>query len=80
MKFLVIFFLNIFDFFYRLNLVNFLKKNNIHKFDTIFDIGAHKGESIKSIGDIVSGGELSRIMMAIKLSINISSNNKFISF
>ena len=47
MKFLVIFFLDIFDFFYRLNLVNFLKKNNIHKFDTIFDIGAHKGESIK---------------------------------
>jgi len=47
MKFLVIFFLDIFDFFYRLNLINFLKKNNIHKFDTIFDIGAHKGESIK---------------------------------
>ena len=47
MKFLVIFFLDIFDFFYRLNLVNFLKKNNIREFDTIFDIGAHKGESIK---------------------------------
>ncbi len=47
MKFLVIFFLNIFDFFYRLNLINFLKKNNIHEFDIIFDIGAHKGESIK---------------------------------
>ncbi len=47
MKFLVIFFLDIFDFFYRLNLINFLKKNNIHKFNTIFDIGAHKGESIK---------------------------------
>ena len=46
MKFLVIFFLNIFDFFYRLNLINFLKKNNIQKFNTIFDIGAHKGESI----------------------------------
>ena len=47
MKFLVIFFLDIFDFFYRLNLINFLKKNNIQKFNTIFDIGAHKGESIK---------------------------------
>ena len=47
MKFLVIFFLDIFDFFYRLNLVNFLKKNNILKFDTIIDVGAHKGESIK---------------------------------
>ena len=47
MKFLVIFFLDIFDFFYRLNLINFLKKNNINEFHTIFDIGAHKGESIK---------------------------------
>ena len=47
MKFLVIFFLDIFDFFYRLNLINFLKKNNIHEFHTIFDVGAHKGESIK---------------------------------
>ena len=46
MKFLVIFFLDIFDYFYRLNFVKFLKKNNINKLDVIFDIGAHKGESI----------------------------------
>ena len=45
--------------------------------ECVFNIQTNKGESIKSIGDIVSGGELSRIMMAIKLSINISSNNKF---
>tara|TARA_B100002052_G_scaffold47025_1_gene39895 strand:- start:2165 stop:3769 length:1605 start_codon:yes stop_codon:yes gene_type:complete len=44
--------------------------------ECVFNIQTNKGESIKSIGDIVSGGELSRIMMAIKLSINISSNNK----
>jgi FkbM family methyltransferase len=47
MKFLVIFFLDIFDFFYRLSFVNFLKKNKIRKFDIIFDVGAHHGESIK---------------------------------
>jgi FkbM family methyltransferase len=47
MKFLVIFFLDIFDFFYRLNFVNFLKKNNYNSFDVVFDVGAHKGESIK---------------------------------
>ena len=47
MKFLVIFFLNIFDFFYRLSFVNFLKKNKIDEFDVIFDVGAHHGESIK---------------------------------
>ena len=35
MKFLVIFFLDIFDFFYRLSFVNFLKKNKIRKFDII---------------------------------------------
>lgn len=44
--------------------------------ECIFNIKTNKGESTKSIGDIVSGGELSRIMMAIKLSINISSKNK----
>ena len=44
--------------------------------ECIFNIRTNKGESTKSIGDIVSGGELSRIMMAIKLSINISSSNK----
>jgi FkbM family methyltransferase len=47
MKFLVLFFLDIFDFFYRLNFVNFLKKNNYNNFDVVFDVGAHKGESIK---------------------------------
>ena len=44
--------------------------------ECIFNIRTNKGESIKSIGKIVSGGELSRIMMAIKLSINTSSKNK----
>ena len=44
--------------------------------ECVFNIRTNKGESIKSIGDIVSGGELSRIMMAIKLSINTSSENK----
>lgn len=46
MKFLVIFFLNIFDYFYRLNFIKFLKKIKVNDFDIIFDVGAHKGESI----------------------------------
>ena len=41
-----------------------------------FYIRTNKGEELKSLGEIVSGGELSRIMMSIKLSINSSSHGK----
>ncbi len=41
-----------------------------------FHIRTNKGESIKSISQIVSGGELSRVMMSIKLSINSKSSGK----
>ena len=34
------------DLYYQLKLFKFLKKNNFKNFDTFFDIGAHKGESI----------------------------------
>ena len=39
--------LNFFDYFHQKKIINFLKKNNIYKFDIFLDIGAHKGESIK---------------------------------
>ncbi len=39
-------------------------------------IRTNKGESINTIGKIASGGELSRIMLAIKLSINSNSKGK----
>ena len=42
----------------------------------MFQIRTNKGEDLKNLGEIVSGGELSRIMMAIKLSINSSAENK----
>jgi len=42
----------------------------------IFYIKTNQGEELTSLGKIVSGGELSRIMMAIKLSINSYSENK----
>ena len=42
----------------------------------LITIRTNKGELIDSLGKIASGGELSRIMMAIKLSINAASNNK----
>ena len=41
-----------------------------------FYIKTNKGEELKTLGKIVSGGELSRIMMSIKLSINSQSKGK----
>jgi len=38
--------IGIFDFFHKKKIINFLKKNNKYKFNTILDIGGHKGESI----------------------------------
>ena len=42
----------------------------------VITIRTNKGELIDSLGKIASGGELSRIMMAIKLSMNSTSQNK----
>ena len=39
--------IGIFDFFHKKKIINFLKKNNKYKFNTILDIGGHKGESIE---------------------------------
>jgi len=39
--------IRIFDFFNKKKIINFLKKNNNYKFNTILDIGGHKGESIE---------------------------------
>ena len=36
-----------FDFFHKKKIINFLKNNNNYKFNTILDIGGHKGESIE---------------------------------
>ena len=41
-------FINFFDYFHKRKIFNFLKKNNVKKFNIFFDVGAHKGESIKS--------------------------------
>ena len=38
--------IGIFDFFHKKN-HKFFKKNNNYKFNTILDIGGHKGESIE---------------------------------
>ena len=43
---IIIFILSFFDFLYKKKIKNFLKKNKFDNFETIFDIGAHKGESI----------------------------------
>jgi len=42
----------------------------------VITIRTNKGELLDSLGKIASGGELSRIMMAIKLSMNSTSQNK----
>ena len=39
--------IRIFDFFHKKKIINFLKKNNKYRFNTILDIGGHKGESIE---------------------------------
>lgn len=45
-KKLVLFIINIFDFFYQKKIIKFLSKNDLTNIDILFDIGAHKGESI----------------------------------
>lgn len=44
-KNIIIILIKLFDFFYKLKILNFLKKKN-KKYDIFFDIGAHHGESI----------------------------------
>lgn len=39
--------LNIFDYYYQLKLFKFLKKRGYFNFEYFFDVGAHKGESLK---------------------------------
>ena len=43
---IVLFVMSIFDFFYQKKILSFLKKNNLNNIDLLFDVGAHKGESI----------------------------------
>ena len=45
-KKLVLLLLSFFDFFYQKKIIRFLKKKNIKKINTLFDVGGHKGESI----------------------------------
>ena len=45
-KKLVLLLLSFFDFFYQKKIIKFLKKKNITKINTLFDVGGHKGESI----------------------------------
>ena len=46
-RFLALKILSIFDFYYQKKLFSFLKGRGYKKFDVLFDIGAHHGESIK---------------------------------
>ena len=45
-KQIVLIFIDTFDFFHKKKIINFLKKKNFNYFPTVFDVGAHKGESI----------------------------------
>ena len=45
-KFLTLNILKFFDLYYQLKLFKFLKKKGYNKFDTFFDVGAHRGETI----------------------------------
>tara|TARA_B100000579_G_scaffold374957_1_gene339492 strand:+ start:1437 stop:2165 length:729 start_codon:yes stop_codon:yes gene_type:complete len=46
-KKLTIFLIDFFDFFHKKKIINFFKKRKLVYFPTVFDIGAHKGESIE---------------------------------
>jgi FkbM family methyltransferase len=45
-KKLVLLFLSFFDYLYQKKIIKFLKKNGLSRINLIFDVGAHKGESI----------------------------------
>ena len=45
-KKLVLLFLSFFDYLYQKKIIKFLRKNGLSKINLIFDVGAHKGESI----------------------------------
>ena len=49
MKFLVLSFLNLFDYFYKKKLLANLKEFISSEIDVFFDVGAHKGETINLI-------------------------------
>ena len=51
MKKLKLLIINFFDFFHKFKILKFLKKNNFNKFDILFDVGAHHGESIKMFAE-----------------------------
>lgn len=44
---LVLFILNFFDYFHKKKILKFLRQNNLETLEVFFDIGAHKGETIK---------------------------------
>ena len=44
---IVIYIINLFDFFHHRKIFSFLKERNLINFNIFFDVGAHKGESIK---------------------------------
>ncbi len=46
MKFITLLILKFFDSFHKKKIINFFNNNKIYNFDTVIDIGGHKGESI----------------------------------
>ncbi len=46
-KFLTLQILNIFDFFHKKKILTFLKQKKFHTFEIVFDVGAHRGETIE---------------------------------
>ena len=46
-KTIVIYLLSFFDYFHQLKIIKFLKNRGLNSFEIVFDVGAHKGETIK---------------------------------
>ena len=47
MKLISLLILDFFDYFHKIKIINFLKLKKIKSLNTLFDVGAHRGESVK---------------------------------
>ena len=63
-------FINFFDYFYKKKIFNFLKKKNIENINIFFDVGAHKGESIKSFANTFKIDENTKDFNQFKYFVN----------
>ena len=65
---IIIFILDLFDFFHKRKILDFLKKENLKKINILFDVGAHKGETIKLFS---KNFDINQIYILLRLALLI---------